>query len=105
MRAKAVWEASATDPCQGEMDGEIEDYTIEIPGGSGYTDVGIVSIDIPDVLSPGPVIPKVTVQNFGDEVFTQQVSIINGVDYGTSAFINDLLPGEVRQISYAEWNA
>lgn len=105
MRAKAVWDYTATDPCADGFDGETEDYTVEIIGLTGIQDIGIVSIDIPDVIAPGPIYPKVTLQNFGSVTFTQQLSIINGAEYGTSAFVYDMLPGEVRQITFAEWNA
>lgn len=105
MRAKAFWGDEPTDPCDDAEYGETEDYMVDIIGGIGTIDIGIVSIDINDVLSPGPVSPKVTLQNFGTETFTQQVSIINGADYGTSAFVYDMLPGEVRQITFAEWDA
>ncbi|NCA86510.1 MAG: fibronectin type III domain-containing protein [Clostridia bacterium] len=105
MRAKAVWDNSASDPCANDFDGETEDYTVQIMGDSGFTDIGIVSIDIPEILSPGSVYPKVTLQNFGSVTFTQLISIINNVDYGTSAFVYDMLPGEVRQIAFGEWDA
>ncbi len=106
LRARACYfMESASDPCADFVDGETEDYTVEIIGGGGFTDIGIVSIDIPELLFPGSVNIKVTLQNFGDETFTQQVSIINGVGYGTSAIVPDILPGEVRQISFAPWEA
>jgi hypothetical protein len=105
LRAKGVWEESASDPCADFTDGETEDYTINITGELYANDVGIVSIDIEANLPPGPVEVKITLKNFGYETQTVIPSIINGVDYGTSAIVNDLLPGEVRQINFAIWNA
>ena len=96
---------SASDPCADFIDGETEDYTVNITGGLYPNDVGIVSIDIEASLPPGPVEAKVTLKNFGTEPQTVQLSIINSVDYGTSAFVNDLSPGETRQITFAPWNA
>jgi hypothetical protein len=104
MRARAIWDESASDPCQGDLYGETEDYYVMISAG-GISDIGIVSIDIPPVVSPGPVAVKVTVENFGTETYTQQLSIVNGVDYGTSAFVNDMLPGETRQVAFGDWDA
>lgn len=49
MRARAIFAESASDPCQGDLYGETEDYFVNITGG-GLSDIGIVSIDIPEVV-------------------------------------------------------
>nr|NQU91698.1 DUF4394 domain-containing protein [Bacteroidota bacterium] len=105
LRARGIWDETATDPCGDFYDGETEDYTVNIIGAGFINDVGIVSIDIDGLLPPGPVTPMVTLKNYGTGTQTAQLSIINGVDYGTSAWVPDLLPGETRQITYADWNA
>ena len=105
LRARAIWDESANDPCGEFNDGETEDYTVNITGGGIINDVGILSIDIDGQLPPGPVITKVTVKNFGTETQTIQLSIINGIDYGTSTFVEDILPGETRQVIFGEWDA
>jgi len=105
LRAKAVWDGLDYGPCDNADYGETEDYMVEIIGNVPVVDVGIVSIDIPEVIFPGPVPVIITLQNFGTETFTQQVSIINGVDFGTSTIVDDILPGEIRQINYGMWQA
>ena len=105
LRARANYMESASDPCVDFIDGETEDYTVEIIGGGQFVDVGVVSIDIPENVPPGPVEVAVTLKNYGTETQTVQLSIINNVDFGTSAFVNDLLSGETRQINYGVWNA
>ncbi len=102
LRARARYMESASDPCADFIDGETEDYTVEIIGAGEIIDVGVVSIDIPNTVAPGNVPTLVTLKNYGNTTQTIQISCVNGV-HGTSTWVNDLLPGEERQISYGEW--
>ncbi len=105
LRARAVFDWMGVGPCEDADFGETEDYTVELTDMPVVHDVGIVSIDLDTLLAPGLVDPKVTLHNYGTVTETPQVSIINGVDYGTSAWVPDLLPGETRQVTFSSWNA
>jgi len=102
LRARANYMESASNPCADFMDGETEDYTVEIIGAGEIIDVGVVSIDIPNTVAPGNVPTLVTLKNYGNTAQTFIISIVNEI-YGTSTWVNDLLPGEERQISYGDW--
>ena len=102
LRARANYLESASDPCADFTYGETEDYTVNIEPGVEYIDVGIVSIDIPNTVAPGNVPTLITVKNYGNTTQNILISIVNEL-YGTCTWVNDLLPGEERQISYGEW--
>ncbi|HPR56944.1 MAG TPA: GEVED domain-containing protein [Bacteroidales bacterium] len=103
LRARATYSVAMTDPCLDADWGETEDYMVEIISGSAFSDVGLVSIDIPDVVPEGNVDVLVSIENYGETTETFILSIICEIS-GTSQWVNDLLPGETRQINFGLWN-
>jgi hypothetical protein len=75
------------------------------------TNVGVYSIDVPDNLSAGNSIPKITVRNFGTvaETFPVSIKIINtnnnGVVYSNNTLVTNLLPSCNYQVSFTNFNA
>ena len=68
-------------------------------------DVGIISIDIPELIEPGAIVPKVTFKNFGSLEQSFDVSFtISGV-YTSFVPINNLAPFQTIQVSFDQWQA
>lgn len=95
------------DPCAALVDGEWEDYSIEISGSSTGNDAKAVSIDMDyPLFEMGEVIPFATVKNEGtNTVEIPVVCTIDGSTYTSSKTTAPLVPGESAQITFDAWNA
>ena len=68
-------------------------------------DVGVVSIDVPEVAEPGDMVPRVTFKNFGTITQSFDVSFsITGI-YTSIKNISDLQPFQTKTVYFDTWIA
>jgi hypothetical protein len=65
-------------------------------------DVGTISIDIPDTLSPDTLSPQATVKNFGSDTVSFNVTcVIEHGGYSSTEMIIDLAPDDSIQVTFS----
>jgi len=81
--------------------GETEDYTVNITPPPA-NDVGMLSIDIPDVSYPGNFTPQATVKNFGSATQTFNVTmVISPGAYTSTQTVTGLASGLTQQVNFS----
>ena len=69
-------------------------------------DVGTISVDVNSFNTPGAVVPKGTVKNFGTSTETFPVTMtINPGGYTSTMNVTSLAPGTTNQVTFANWVA
>jgi hypothetical protein len=101
MRFRTDLAIPVDDPCESLSNGNCADFRINITEAI-TTDVGVVSIDINDIVEPGTITPKATVKNFGTESQTFDVTITNNNGYTSTKAVTGLAPYATLQVEFDE---
>ena len=103
MRVRTNFNAAVIDPCASYFYGNCCDFAVNIVEAI-TADVGVVSIDMPGFIEPGPVIPKASVKNFGTVAQSFDITFTFTDGYSSTISSTLLPPGETAQLEFDPWN-